>query len=470
MPCLVMDACRKADKEVTTDSMGKRLVEESVLFISVLKWVILATGVGMAVGLSTTLFLKILNFSISGIQVYSHFYLLLPAGLFISALIVKYLSPDAKGYGTEKVIEAVHRHSGKMSAVVAPVKLFVTIITTAAGGSVGQVGPCAQIGGVLSSIFAGFLKFDAKDRKKLVICGISAGFASVLGAPIAGAIFGVEVLFIGSILYEVLLPSFISGIISYQISSYFGINYFHYRTDFIPAFSEAFFFKIVLAGIFFGICAAILIEIFKYIDKLAGRINLWAPLKALVGGAMLAGLTFLTSTNYLGLGLETIRTAIGGVKIVPHAFIMKALFTGITFSFGGSGGIITPILFMGAVAGSAFGDFCGINRGTLAAIGMVSVLAGAANTPIAASILAMELFGQEIAPYAAVACVISFLMTGHRSVFPTQIMELQKSSSVHVELGNEVETAETYYEYREKSFMGICLRLYQKIKNRKSMD
>ncbi len=447
--------------------MKKSLVEESVLFISVLKWVILATGIGMAVGLSTTVFLKILDFSISHIQVSPYSFLLLPIGLFISALAVQYLSPDAKGYGTEKVIEAVHKHSGKMSAVVAPVKLFATIVTTATGGSVGQVGPCAQIGGALSSLFADILKFDANDRKKLVICGISAGFASVLGAPIAGAIFGVEVLFIGSILYEVLLPSFISGMIGYQISSYFGINYFQYHQDFIPAFSEMFFLKVVLAGIFFGICAAVLIEILKGIDKLAGRINLWAPLKALAGGAILVGLTFLTSTNYLGLGLETLKIAISGAKIVPYAFIMKALFTGITFGFGGSGGIITPILFMGAVAGSVFGDFLELNRGTFAAIGMVGVLAGAANTPIAASILAMELFGLEIAPYAAVACVVSFLMTGHRSVFPTQIMGLQKSSSVHVELGNEVETAETYYEPREKSFIGICLRLYNKIKTRK---
>lgn len=185
------------------------------------------------------------------------------------------------------------------------------------------------------------------------------------------------------------------------------------------------------------------------------------PLKALIGGAILVGLTFLTSTNYLGLGLETFKIAISGAKIVPYAFLMKALFTGITFGFGGSGGIITPILFMGAVAGSLFGDVLELNRGTFAAIGMVGVLAGAA------SILAMELFGLEIAPYAAVACVVSFLMTGHRSVFPTQIMGLQKSSSVHVELGNEVETLETYYEPREKSFIGICLRLYNKIKTRK---
>ncbi len=447
--------------------MKEKILEESVLFVSVLKWVALATGVGVAVGLSTTLFLKILNFSVARSQGHSCFYLLLPAGLLISALMIRYLAPDAKGYGTEKVIEAVHRHSGKMSAAVAPVKLFATIITVTAGGSVGQVGPCAQIGAAISSMLARLMKFDANDRKKLVICGISAGFASVLGAPIAGAVFGVEVLFIGSILYEVLLPSFISGVISYQISSYFGIDYFHYRTDFIPPFSEVFFFQIVLAGIFFGFCSVVLIEILKVIDLWAGRIKLRLPLKALFGGALLAGLAFLTSTDYLGLGLETIWAAVGGATMLPYAFIVKAVFTGLTFSVGGSGGIITPILFMGAAAGSAFGDFFEINRGAFAAIGMVSVLAGAANTPIAASILAMELFGQEIATYAAVSCVISFLMTGHRSVFPTQIIGLQKSSSVHVELGHEVDAAEASYEYREKSLIGSCMRLLKRARDRK---
>ena len=153
----------------------------------------------------------------------SHFiFFLLPVGLFLSVVLTKYLAPDAEGHGTEKVIEAVHKHSGKINAAVVPVKIIATIITLASGGSAGKEGPCAQIGAGLSSIFADLFRFNESERKKLVICGISGGFAAVFGTPIAGAIFGVEVLFAGSILYDVLLPSFISGIMAYQVSKSLG--------------------------------------------------------------------------------------------------------------------------------------------------------------------------------------------------------------------------------------------------------
>ena len=235
--------------------MKRRFAEETILLISVIKWVFLATVVGIIVGLSTTLFLKLLDWSrLFGVK-HSYYFLLLPVALFLSAAIIKYLAPDAEGHGTEKVIEAVHKRSGKIKAAVVPVKLVATLITLAAGGSVGKEGPCAQIGGGLSSVFADLFRFGNRDRKKLVICGISAGFAAVFGTPIAGAIFGVEVLFIGGILYDVLLPSFIAGIMSYHISSSFGIAYFYHTINFVPVFSEAFFLKIVLAGIFFGLCS-----------------------------------------------------------------------------------------------------------------------------------------------------------------------------------------------------------------------
>jgi H+/Cl- antiporter ClcA len=133
-----------------------------------------------------------------------------------------------------------------------------------------------------------------------------------------------------------------------------------------------------------------------------------------------------------------------------YAFLLKPLFTSITLSFGGSGGIITPIFFVGATSGSAFASVLGLDPATFAAMGMVGVLAGATNTPIAASILGMELFGPAIAPYATVACVISFLMTGHRSVYPSQVLSVRKSGSIRVELGREIEQIEASFSPREK--------------------
>ena len=450
--------------------MKQKFIEESVLLVSILKWFVLASGIGVVVGLSTTLFLKLLYWSVSCTASYPYYFLFLPLGLFVSGLVTHLVEPDASGYGTEKVIEAVHKRFGKMNFRIFPFKLAATIITTASGGSVGQVGPCAQIGAVLSSFLGGLFRLDDNDIKKLVICGISAGFASVLGSPIAGAIFGVEVLFVGGIMYEVLLPSFIAGITSYQVSSWLGIHHLYYPVKFIPPFTETFFLQVVISGIFFGICSLILIETLRAGERLSGRLSIWPPLKGLIGGAMLVGLTFIFTPAYLGLGLETIQSAMRGEHIVLYAFLIKALFTSITFGAGGTGGIITPILFVGATAGSLFGNMAGLDQATFSAIGLVSLLAGAANTPIAASILAMELMGQEIAPYAAVACVVSFLMTGHRGVFATQLLYVKKSSSVEVEVGKDLDGLETRFKYRDKSLIGILMRLAGKAKKRKGKD
>ncbi len=444
--------------------MKKHLIEESILFISILKWVIIATGIGIIVGLSTTLFLKLLDWSLAQITSYPYYFLLLPLGLLISALVIHYLEPDAKGYGIEKVIEAVHKQGGKIYAAIVPVKLAATIVTIATGGSAGQVGPCGQIGASLSSVVADLFKLDDNDRKKLVICGLSAGFASVLGAPFAGAIFGIEVLYVGSILYEVLLPSIIAGITSYHIASLFGIHYQYYPVTFIPAITEAFIFKIVMAGIFFGICSIILITLLRSGEKLAEKLSPSLPVRALIGGAIIICLTFIFSKQFLGTGLDLIQASLRGEQIVLYAFLVKAIFTSITLNFGGSGGVIMPILCIGATSGSLFGEMFGLDRATFAAVGFVSLLAGAANTPIAASILAIEFFGSAIAPYTAIACVVSFLMTGHRSVFPTQILALKKSSSVEVEMGKELNNMDAMFKIRDKSLIGLGIKILEKLK------
>jgi H+/Cl- antiporter ClcA len=435
----------------------KQLTESTVLFISIIKWVFLATIAGAIVGAATALFLKILGWA-TGIGLQSPYtFLFLPIALFLSALSIKYLAPDAEGHGTEKVIEAIHKRSGKIGLMVVPVKLLATIITLAIGGSVGKEGPCAQIGAGLTSFFSDILKFDDHDRKKLVICGISAGFAAVFGTPIAGSFFGVEVLFVGAILYEVLLPSFIAGITAYQVSSVLGVTYFHGPVNIIPVFSELFLLKVMVAGLFFGLCSIFLIEMLKAGERLSERLTIWKPLKGLIGGIVLIGLTYIFSARYLGLGLETIEAGFRGEHTDWYAFLVKPVFTSITLGFGGSGGIVTPIFFVGATAGLFFAYVFGLNAGTFAAIGLTSVLAGAANTPIAASIMAVEMFGPAIAPYATVACVISFLITGHRSVYPSQILSISKSPSLQVELGKELANIQSSYLPRKKSLTSLIL-------------
>lgn len=445
--------------------MKKKVLEESVLFISILKWLALATCIGIIVGISTAIFLGVLHKGIALLSGLQHYYLLVPVGLLVSTLLVKYFAPDARGHGTEKIIEAVHQHSGKIKLSVVPVKLLATVVTISCGGSAGKEGPAAQIGAALCSGFSDLLRFGRRDRRKLVICGISAGFATVFGTPIAGAIFGVEVLFVGGLLYDVLLPSFVAGIVGYQVSSALGVAYFHQPINFIPVFSSLFFLKVCAAGIFFGIFSLLFIEMLKLFEKMSEKMPIREEWKALLGGLSLVVLTLFTSTSYLGLGLETIRNAVEGNAVPWYASVLKMFSTSVTLSFGGSGGIITPIFFVGSTAGNLLGHLPGFDLSVFSAIGMVSLLAGAANTPISASIMAVELFGPQVAPYAAVSCVISFLMTGHRSVYPSQILSISKSSSLTVTHGQVMKHIEEItYKPRENSLLGIISRNLKKLR------
>lgn len=409
--------------------MRARLRESSQRFLNVIKWVFLASVVGIVVGFATTAFLAALDAATGLTAGHPYYFLTLPAAFLVSTLAIQHLAPEARGHGTEKVIEAIHQRSGKINPLVVPIKLVSTVLTIASGGSAGKEGPCAQIGAGLSSLLADLFRFSDADRKKLVICGISAGFSTVFGTPIAGAIFGVEVLFVGSLLYEVLLPSFVAGIVGYQVSSALGVAYFQEPLNFIPYFTGIYFLRVCLAGVFFGICALLFIEMLHLAEWLRKRIPWSDAAKALFGGSTLVVLALVSSTRYLGLGLPTIQAALEGREVPLPAFLLKMIFTTVTLTMGGSGGIVTPIFFIGATAGTAFASIFGMSPYVFSAIGMVSLLAGAAKTPVSASIMAMEIFGPPIGPYAAVACVISYLMSGYRSVYPSQILPVERPPS-----------------------------------------
>lgn len=447
--------------------MKNWIIEHSILILSVVKWVLLAVVIGIIAGAGGALFLKLLGWSTDETGKYSYYFLLMPPAFFLSAQLIHRLAPDAEGHGTEKVIEAVNKSSGKIQAAVVPVKALTTVVTIAAGGSLGKEGPCAQIGAGLASVFADLFRFGDTDRRKLVICGISAGFAAVFGTPIGGAVFGIEVLAIGALSYDVLLPSLIAGVVGYQVADKLGVAYLYHFYDSPLPFDSVIFAKVILAGIFFGLCSIMLIEISRLGDYLSERLALRSSWKPLIGGLLLIGMTLLFSRSYLGMGLNTIESSLGGESQPSYAFFLKSVFTSLTLAFGGSGGIVTPIFFIGSTAGATFAQLFGMDIALFAAIGLVSVLAGAANTPLAAGIISIELFGPAVAPYAIIACAVSYLVTGHRSVFPAQRLATGKSSSIRVELDADIRDVRSQYHYRERSLPGVVHALVRAMRRKR---
>jgi H+/Cl- antiporter ClcA len=247
-------------------------------------------------------------------------------------------------------------------------------------------------------------------------------------------------------MYDVLLPSFIAGFAAFTTAQFFGVKYPYYDINFfrsitldLPLIGQ-----VILAGIFFGIVSDSFITFVNKSELLIHKIPYNRYLKAFVAGLIMIAITMLVSDKYLGLGLDTINNAIDPSLYMQgnihwYDFILKTVFTSLSLGAGGSGGIITPIFFVGATSGVAFGHVMGDNIALFAALGFVSVLAGTTNTPIASIIMGVELFGTNMANYAALSVVIAFLITGHRSVFQSQKMAFKKADNINIVEGEDMQ-------------------------------
>lgn len=416
--------------------------EHTALLISTLKWSFLGVCSGLCVGFGTRAFLWAIAGAsrLAAASTGARFpvYWLLPLALPACVWLIRQFAPEARGHGTEAVIAAVHQRSGRIDWLIAPVKLGATVLTIAFGGSVGKEGPAAQIGASLSSLFADILRLNDEDRRRLVICGISAGFAAVFGTPISGALFGIEVLYLGRFDYTLIFPALVAGIVGHLAC---GVQ------PPFPVFAESFGgmgrIAIILtslgSGAVFGLVALLLIETMRGLDVGLQRFERHPYLLAGAGGVALVALYTLVGDRYSGLGTDTIAGVLAGTTtVVGAAFFYKIIATAITLETGGSGGVVTPIFFVGATVGAAMARLFHLPPGTLAAYGFVAALAAAANTPIAAAVMAIEVLPSTVSVYAALAAVTAFLMVGHRSVYASQKLGLSKSAGLDIELGGAI--------------------------------
>lgn len=413
--------------------------EHTALLISTLKWAMLGAVAGVCVGLGTRAFLWALarsaDWARALIPARVPVFVFLPIALPLCVWIIRTFAAEARGHGTEAVIAAVHQRAGRVDWLVAPVKLSATVVTLAFGGSVGKEGPAAQIGAALTSLFADILRLRDEDRRRLVICGISAGFAAVFGTPVSGALFGIEVLYLGRIDYTVIFPALVAGIVAHLVC---GVRapFPSLQASFTDTRQVQTILIMLLCGALFGLIALLLIESLRFFERALRRFERQPYLLAAAGGVVLVLLYLAAGDAYTGLGTETINGVLAGTtSVFAGAFLLKILATSITLETGGSGGIVTPIFFVGATSGAALAPLFGMPAPFLGAAGLVAMLAAAANTPIAAAVMAMELLPGPVGVYAALAASTAFLTVGHRSVYASQKIGLSKSAGLDVELG-----------------------------------
>lgn len=409
--------------------------EEAYLFALTLKWTALSIFAGLMAGIGSRIFLFLLySFSDYSSQ-HRYYFLCLPIVLPFCILLVDRFAPKMRGRleGTEVAIHAINEVYGEMDTSAVPINLTNSILTVAAGGSVGKEGPCALIGAALASLAARFLKFSKDDARTFAICGISGGFAAVFGLPIAGAMFGIEALYVGAIEYSVLFPCVVSGIIAHLVCFQNPLG-MPTRLPILHEGALKFLGISLVMGVIFGLVAILLVEMMNLIKQLVKPLTNHPYLLAFTGGCVLAAIYMIADPEYAGLGIPTITLALTGGKIFILAFLIKMAVTSVTLGTGGSGGIVTPLFFIGATCGSVVARWFHIPVEYGALFGLVGVLSGATNTPIASMVMAVSMVPGLRVESALVVCT-AFLISGNRSVIGAQriVRSKLKPASLHPE-------------------------------------
>lgn len=429
-------------------------IEPVVMLATVVQWLVLASLAGAIVGTGTSLFLHGLFFFIdqtASIPLWFQMVLLPLAGL-LNGLLLYYGYKMNKTGLKDSVIAAVHKQSGKMPFKTLAIKPIAAIITLASGGSAGKEGPCSHLGASLASGIGSVFRLNSELQKRLVACGVSAGFASVFGTPLAGAIYGVEVLAIGRIRHDFLFPAIVAGVVSFQVSKWWGVPYTFYTLSLLPEFSELLFLKTLVIGIVCGIVAWVFVDMIALARNIflraRVRFNIWPPLLPLIGGVVLSALIIFIPTDYLGLSLPLMDSALNGESMPYFGFLWKTILVAITLGSGFYGGIVTPQFVIGAIAGNAIAPLLGVSPSLGAAVGLVAVVASASNTPIAAILMGIELFGGTLGTvYVGGAAIAAYLIIGHRSVYPDQLVAYSKSSWMHVRPDMPLGQEKVYLSY-----------------------
>lgn len=395
-----------------------------------IRWGFFSAFIGLFVGAVSTLFAFCLRKVTEFRTGHPQMILLLPfAGVLIIFLyqIFQYKNDQ----GTNRVLSTLHARS-EIPFKMAPLIFISTIITHLFGGSAGREGAALQLGGSIGQQLGKFFRFDKKDQRVVVMCGMSAAFSAIFGTPIAASIFSMEVVSVGVMYYAALVPCVFSALVASQFAVHMGIGPDVFQLNHIPAFHFIPAIKIIILAL---CCAALSVLFCICIHSLGNiyqkRISN-AYIRIIFSSVLIILLTILLQTDdYMGAGVPVIERAIKG-ETIPAAFFWKIVFTALTLAAGFKGGEIVPSFFVGATFGCLAGQFLGISPSLCAAVGMISVFCGVTNCPITSILISFELFGYEAVPYFLLGVSISYLMSGYYGLYHDQTIVYSKYETRYI--------------------------------------
>ena len=411
-----------------------------------LRWVIIIFPVSISISLLVAFFLWLLDI-VTALR-WQHLWLIffLPlAGILIAWLYNKFGKNSEAG--NSLIIDEIYKPGGGVPPQMTPLILFTTVLTHLFGGSAGREGTAVQMGGSLASQFADWFKLSKADKQILLMCGMSAGFAAVFGTPVAGAIFALEVLYIGRIKYAAFIPCLIAGIVAHITLISCGIKHTHYTiayTDssdfFFPyiSFNLLLFLKVIVAAMLFGFASFFFLQFSHFVKNKTNQLIKIKWLIPVTGAVLIVGISYLLDTfDYLGLGVTNPNP--NGISILSafnkggagyFSWFWKLVLTAITLGMGFKGGEVTPLFFIGATLGNVLATISGAPIDLLAGLGFIAVFAGASNTPLACTLMGVELFGSQNIIYYAAACFIAYYFSGRSGIYNSQKIFTSKKNII----------------------------------------
>ncbi|TRX21839.1 voltage-gated chloride channel family protein [Flavobacterium franklandianum] len=389
------------------------------------KWIFICLLIGIFSGCASAFFLVSLEWVTQYREHHNWIIWLLPIGGLCIGLLYHFYGTDVIK-GNNVLLEEYENPKKTIPLKMAPMVLIGTLITHLFGGSAGREGTAVQMSGAIADQFTGLFKLNNSDRKTLIILGISAGFASVFGTPLAGALFALEVLYFSKITYRSIVLSFLTAYVAYFTVEFWQVAHTHYHIPIVPQITVTILGWIIIVSIIFGFASMLFSRSTHFWGKLFSKTIAFPPLRPLIGGLILAVAIYcIGTTKYIGLGIPTIVESFSATN--PwYDFILKIVFTGFTLGAGFKGGEVTPLFFIGATLGSALSTIVPLPVALLAGMGFVAVFSGATHTPIACTVMGMELFGIESGLFIGIACVVAYYSSGSVGIYNSQIVKGSK--------------------------------------------